>query len=424
VTKSETTADIRALTDFSKRRPVWLRAFNALGRPFEPLVKLDEEGLLEAARRRTGLADFGSDEFRTPLSAFLRSLEEEAQLTLAGRILARREVFVLLCNRLKIVETFRQHPEIEQEVIREPLFIVGLSRSGTSILHELLTQDPRHRSLLTWEARYPCPPPEPETCETDPRIRLAHFEAELWPRFVPPFRAMHEVGGRIPTECGDLTAHAFLGDHLPALNQVPTYASQIAGADMRPAYEIHKKILQILQWKMKGERWLLKAPAHMNWLPTLFEVYPDARIIQTHRDPLQIMGSTVSLISAMLWVRTRKVDPEGVKLAFGPAYYEPQLYEVMRLREEGLLPAGQFHDVRFQDMMEQPFETLRGIYEYFGWDYTAEAEARMRSYLENKPRGKFGRHFYSFHDLGLDLETERARYRAYQERFDVPSEVV
>ena len=421
---AESAAVLRALTDFSKERPLWLRAFNALGRPLERLVALDEEGLLEAARRRTGLGDFGPDDFRAPFSAFVRSLEREARLTLMGRLLARRDVFVLLCNRLRIVDAFRRHPEIAKEVVREPLFIVGLSRSGTSILSELLACDPRHRVLLTWEARYPCPPPEPERYETDARIRLAHFERTLWPRLVPAFRAMHENGGRLPTECGDVMAHAFLGDWLPALYQVPSYAAAAAKVDMRPAYEIHRQILQILQWKVKRERWLLKAPAHMNWLPTLFDVYPDARVIQTHRDPLQIMGSTVSLIAAILWMRAREVDPEPVRRAFGPDYYAPQLYEVMRLRDEGAVPAAQFFDVRFQDLMDRPFETLRGAYGYFGWDYTPEAESRMRSYLEHKPRGKFGRHVYSFHDLGLDVETERARYRRYQERFDVPSEVI
>ena len=421
---SDTTADIRALTDFSRKRAPWLRALNFFGQPFERFIQLDEAGLLEAARHQTGLSDFGPDDFRGPLALFLESLEQEAHLTLMGRILARRDVLVLLCNRLQIVEAFRKHPEIEKEEIREPLFIVGLSRSGTSILHELLTEDPRHRALLSWEARYPCPSPEPATHETDPRIRRADFELTLWPRMVPQYQAMHEMGGRIPTECGDITCNAFIGDRLPALHQVPTYAAQAATADMRPAYDIHKQILQILQWKMKGRRWLLKAPAHMNWLPTLFEVYPDAHVIQTHRDPLQIMGSTVSLISAILWMRTKAVDPEGVKLAFGPAYYEPQLYNVMRLRDEGVVPAAQFFDVRFQDLMDTPFDTIRGVYESFGWDYTDEAESRMRHYLEHKPRGKFGKHFYSFYDLGLDLETERARYRGYQERFDVPSEVV
>jgi len=416
-------AVLRTLTDFSKQRPLWLRAFNALGRPLERLVALDEERLLEAARRRTGLLDFGPDEFRAPFSAFVRALERDARLTLMGRLLARRDVFVLLCNRLKIVAALRRHPEIAKQVVREPLFIVGLSRSGTSILHELLARDPRHRVLLTWEARYPCPPPDPDRYDSDPRIRLAHLERTLWPRLVPAFRTMHENGARIPTECGDVMAHAFLGDWLPALYQVPSYAAAVANADMRPAYEIHRQILQILQWKRKRERWVLRAPAHMNWLPTLFDVYPDARLLQSHRDPLQIMGSTVSLISAILWMRTREIDPELVRAAFGPAYYAPQLYEVMRLRDGGAVPAAQFFDVRFQDLMDRPFETLRGVYEYFGWDLAPDVESRMRSYLEHKPRAKFGRHVYSFHDLGLDLETERARYRRYQERFDVPSEV-
>lgn len=420
---SETQADIRQLTDFSKKRAGWVRALNALCGPFESLVRLDHAGLVEAARRRTGLSDFGEDDFREPLEWFTHSLEHEANLTFLGRILSRRDVLVLLCNRLQIVDTLRRHPEIESQSVEEPLFIVGLSRSGTSILHELLTQDPIHRSLLSWEARYPCPPPEAATYETDRRIRLADFELTLWPKIVPAYQAMHEMGARIPTECGDITCNAFIGDRLPALHQVPSYAGKIAAVDIRPAYEMHKRILQILQWKTGGRRWLLKAPAHMNWLPTLFDVYPDARVIQTHRDPLQIMGSTVSLISAILWMRTKEVDPDGVKLAFGPAYYEPQLYEVMRQRDEGLIPTNQFHDVRFHDLMAEPFDTIRAAYDAFGWDYSEEAERRMQDYLDHKPRGKFGKHFYSFHDLGLDLDTERDRYRAYQERFGVESEV-
>lgn len=419
----ETTADIRSLTDFSKKRALWARALNRLAGPFESLVGLNHTELLEAARRKTGLSDFGPADFREPLEWFTQSLEHEADLTFLGRVMARRDVLVLLCNRLQIVETLKRNPEIERQEVREPLFIVGLSRSGTSILHELLTQDPSHRSLLSWEARYPCPPPEAASYETDKRIRLADFELTLWPKIVPAYQSMHEMGARIPTECGDITCNAFIGDRLPALHQVPSYAAKIAALDVRPAYHMHRQILQILQWKTGGDRWLLKAPAHMNWLETLFEVYPDARVIQTHRDPLQIMGSTVSLISAILWMRTKAVDPEGVKLAFGPAYYEPQLYEVMRLRDEGIVPAAQFHDIRFHDLMESPFESIRQAYEFFGWTLTPEAEARMRAYLDHKPRGKFGKHFYSFQDLGLDLETERARYLGYQERFNVPSEV-
>ena len=417
-------ADIHALTDFSRARPAWVRAVNAVLRPFAGRIGLDEEGLLAAARRHTGLSDFGSDDFREPMRVFLRALEDEAELTPIGRLLARRDVFVLLCNRLQIAETLRRHPEIAEQEVREPLFIMGLSRSGTSILHELMAQDPGFRSLESWEARYPCPPPEEATYASDPRIRKAHFELRLWPALVPPYEAMHEMGGRIQAECGDVTAHSFLGDHLVALHQVPSYAAFIAARDIRPAYEIHKQILQILQWKTRCDRWVLKAPAHMNWLGTLMQVYPDARIVQTHRDPLQIMGSTVSLIAAIIWMRADRVDPELVKLAFGPAYYEPQLMNMMRLRESGKLPRERFFDVRFGELMADHFGTIRSVYEHFGWEYSAEAEQRMRAYLANKPRGKFGKHFYSFHDLGLDLLTERARYAEYQAHYGVDSEVV
>jgi hypothetical protein len=420
----ETTADINALTDFSGKRPLWLRALNTLGRPFKSVVKLDAEGLLAAAREATGLTDFGGDDdFETPMRSFLRSLETEAHLTVVGRWMARRDTYVMLCNRLEITETLRKNPEILDAPIKDPIFIVGLARSGTSILHELLAEDPAHRTLGTWEARYPCPPPEPTGHESDPRFKRAHREVRLWPKLVPAYEAMHEMGGQFPTECGDIMATSFLADRLPALFQVPTYAGEALAMDIKPAYDIHKKILHILQWKYRKERWLLKAPAHMNNLLTLLEVYPDARIVQTHRDPLQVMGSTVSLISAIMWMRSEKLDPEIVKLAFGPAYYEPQLYKVMEQRDEGIIPAEIFYDVRFHDLMADPFPIIEGAYSHFGFEYSDEARSRMESYLANKPRGKFGKHFYSFHDLGLDLETERARYRAYQERYGVKSEV-
>ncbi len=416
-------ADIHALTDFSASRPWWVRAANLVMRPFSTSIGLDADELVALAKRRTGLDDFGSDDFQAPMRAFLASLENEAQLTPMGRLLARRDVLVLLCNRLEIAETFRRHPEIAEQEIREPLFIMGLPRSGTSILHELMAQDPALRSLESWEARYPCPPPETASYESDPRIRKAHFELRLWPAVMPPYEAMHEMGGRIQAECGQITANSFLGDQLVAIHQVPSYGAFIANRDMRPAYEIHKQILQILQWKTRSERWVLKAPAHMNWLETLFEVYPDARIVQSHRDPLQVMGSTVSLIAAIIWMRADRVDPELVKLAFGPAYYEPQLMNMMRLRESGKYPRDRFFDVRFQDLMADHFGVIRQVYEHFAWAYTADAEARMRAYLAEKPRGKFGKHFYAFEDLGLELETERARYAEYQAHYRVASEV-
>lgn len=420
----ESTADINALTDFSGARPLWLRGLNAVGGPFRKWVSLDADQLMQAARRKTGLKDFGSDDDYEPLlRAFTKSLDAEAHLTLVGRLLARRDIYVILCNRLLIAETLRTHPEILDQPVPEPLFIVGLARSGTTILHELLAQDPSYRTVATWEARYPCPPPVAGDASSRRRLRIAHQEIMLWHRLIPPYRAMHENAGHLPTECGDITCHTFLGDRLPALYQVPTFAALAGTLPTKPMYEMHKKILQILQWKDPGGRWLLKAPAHMNWLDTLLEVYPDARIVQTHRDPLSSMGSTVSLISAIIWMRAERLDPEIVKLAFGPAYYEPQLYRVMEQRESGVVPEASIYDVRFQDLMREPWSTIEGMYSHFGWEFTDDARRRMQTYLENKPRDKHGKHTYDFHDLGLDLATERARYQRYQAHYDVKSEV-
>jgi hypothetical protein len=193
---------------------------------------------------------------------------------------------------------------------------------------------------------------------------------------------------------------------------------------MRPAYAYHRQMLQLLQWRAPRERWVLKAPSHMATLDALLAVYPDARIIQTHRDPLKVMGSVASILYATAWVRSDALDPEQVLQWFGGESCAFLLDNAMRVRNSGIVDARQFFDVRYQDLTQDPFGTIRGIYEHFGVSYSAEAEARMRTYLAAKPKDKHGAHQYAFEDTGFDLETERRRFAAYQERYRVPSEVL
>jgi hypothetical protein len=340
-----------------------------------------------------------------------------------GRALARQDILVALSNRLQMADWFRRHPEIGEQAVARPLFITGLPRSGTSILHELLEQDPAHRVPLSWEVRYCCPPPDEAAHRSDPRIRRAHRDLTLWHALVPAYKTMHEMGGRIPCECGDITMSAFMGDRFMALHQVPSYAAWAATQDMRPTYAFHRRMLQILQWRLPRERWVLKAPAHMNWLPALLAVYPDACIVQTHRDPLQVMGSVASLLSAILWMRSDDVDPAVIAASFGGEALAAQLEGVMRLRDSGALAPARIRDVRYHDLMADPWGTIAGVYEHFGLELAPQARARMERYLANKPKGKHGRHEYAFADLGLDLATERARFARYQERYGVKSEV-
>jgi hypothetical protein len=418
--------------DFRQQRPLWLRAFNAAGRGARALgwelVSLDPDELLrEAERRAGGLADFGGDEFREPMRRYLESLEREAHLTTTGRILARQDVMCVLVNRLRTAEIFKRHPEILAQPVSRPIFITGLPRSGTSILHELLAQDPAHRVPHFWEVRYAWPPPEQADFDAgyrgNPRIRKANRDLTLWHVLVPAYKTMHEMGGHLPCECGDITTHTFLGDRMLALHQVPSYAAWAAAQDQRIAYQWHRKMLQLLQWRVPRERWVLKGPAHLNWLPALFAVYPDARLIWTHRDPLQVMGSVASLISAILWMRASRVDPELVQAAFGGEFFAAQLDSALKFRDGGGIDPRQFIDVRYQDLMGDTFGTLRRVYQQLDLALDPAIESRMRAYLAGKPKGKFGKHEYSFDDLGLDRDIERARFAAYQARFDIESEV-
>jgi hypothetical protein len=408
-------------------RPEWLHGLNDVGRELlassAAIVPMDGEALLAEARRNTGLDDFGGDEFLEPMRILLDSLEGEARLTLMGRILARSDVLNLLENRLQIEDAFVRQPKIAEGRIDGPIFIVGLPRSGTSILHELLAQDPAHRVPLSWEARFPCPPPETASYDTDPRIERADRIFRFWNELVPAYRTMHEMGGRIPCECIWLTAHSFISEEFVGRQQVPSYAAWLADADLSPAYAYHRRMLQLLQWRHPAERWMLKAPSHMAALDPLLAEYPDARIIMTHRDPLKTMGSTASILSALSWMRSDEADIELIKLGFGGEGMAHRLAQAIAVRDRSDVDEGRFFDVRYADLLENPIESIAGAYAHFGLELRDDVAARMRAYLRAKPQGKHGTHHYAFEDLGLDVVRERARFTDYQQRFGVPSEV-
>ncbi len=401
-------------------RPDWVQALHQITSP--DWIRLDADELLDEARQRTGLSDFGGDEFREPYRIFVDALNEEAQLHTLGRLIVRDDLANWLGNRLELAEWRKRHPEIGEEAVSRPLFITGLPRTGTSILHELLAQDPAHRAPLHWEVRHPCPPPETARYATDERIARADRQARLWTEIVPEYDTMHELGGALPVECIQITAHEFRSDELMGRHLVPSYAAWFAGCDLEPAYAFHRRMLQHLQWRCPGERWVLKAPSHLGQLRALLAVYPDARIVVTHRDPLKVLPSVASILYSTAFVRSDAVDPEAVLGWFTGETCASLLDGMTALRDEGALPAEQCVDVRYADLVGKPFETLAGVYDHFGIAYTQEAERRMRAYLDAKPKGKHGAHRYDFADTGLDAGAERERFRAYYERYGVPVE--
>jgi len=400
-------------------RPDWVQSLHTIADP--AWIRLDADELLAEAAAKSGLSDFGDDAFLEPYRIFVRALDREARLHALGRLIARSDVVNWLENRLGLTDWRKRHPEIAAERVVRPLFITGLPRTGTSILHELLAQDPAQRAPLHWEVRHPCPPPE-AAAENDPRIERAERQVQLWNQIVPEYRVMHELGARLPVECIQITAHAFRSEELIGRHQVPSYAAWYASCDLVPAYRCHRSLLQHLSWRRRPERWVLKAPSHLAALRPLLAVYPDARIVVTHRDPLTVLPSVASILYSTAYVRSDAVDPKALLGWFTGETCLALLDGMTALRASGGVDPAQFHDVSYAELVARPIETIAALYDHFGLRLSSEAESRMRAYLASKPRGKHGTHRYDFAATGFDPARERERFRRYQERYGVRSE--
>lgn len=403
-------------------QPQWLALMNQEGKYLDlpAVVPLDSESLLRHACQATGLSNFGDDLWREPFQVLLTALEQEAQLTLMGRLMARNDILLWLRGRLMVTDTLNNHPEILDQDIIAPTVIIGLPRSGTSILFELLAQDPAVGVPLMWEALQPCPPPEAASYHCDPRIEQADQLFTQWNRVAPEFASMHEMRGDIPSECGLLMAGTFISDYIASLHQTPSYSAYFVQADFLPVYEYHKKILQILQWKNPRKRWLLKAPEHQVHLETLLQVYPDARIVQTHRDPIKCMASTTSLMGTLYSMRSDQAFNAEMfeNIIMGEATSQ-RLEQVMQQRDSGVVPAANITDSRYQDLMNNPIDCIESIYAHFAMTLSDDSKERMLNYLANKPKGKFGQHHYRVDEA---RSSERLLFKRYQDRYNVPSE--
>lgn len=407
-------------------RAAWVEELNAEGRGMDivGIVPLDADSLIAAAERATGLSDFGDSDWEEPFRVFTRALDAEAELNLTGRIMCRAELLVFLQNRLQIEDWYRRHPEIEDEEVREPVFIAGLPRSGTSILFELIAQDPAFAIPETWMLFHSCPPPAlSSAADIADRVRRSHHQVMQWSRVVPAYASMHEMGGRIPSECGMVMANCFFTEHFSALYQTPSFDVWLATHDWTPAYRYHRRVLRLLQWREPlRKRWLLKAPNHLGHLPTLFATYPDARVVQTHRDPLKCMASATNLLGCLYRMRSDKpFDSSAFEdLIMGEATAS-RLRNVMHQRDEGIVPADRMADSRYQDLMDDPLAAVADLYGRLGMSLGEEAAARIRAYVAAKPKGKFGVHRYEEGDKET-LARERTLFREYQLRYGVPDE--
>jgi hypothetical protein len=402
-------------------------AFNAVGRRLQgiglPQLSLDDRSILDEARRRTRLADFGGGEFEEPLRLLLQSLAAESYLTPLGRLAARNDAVALLENRLRMVEDRKRMPGIAETPIRAPLFIVGLPRTGSTLLHHLLALDPASRVPQAWEVMYPSPPPERARYETDPRITRAERQLRWLDRMVPDFKAIHPVGARLALECIAITAGSFESWRFNTMYRVPAYQEWLGHRDATEAYRFHRRFLQHLGWRAPGERWVLKAPSHVHALETLFETYPDALVVQTHRDPVRVLASVASLTAALRAGFSDRVDKAEIgRDVFH--YWAHGIESAIQSRLGGRIPAERFLDVHYPDLVADPLGTVRRVYERFGLPLSEEAERRIRGHLAEQAQERNGQHEYSLEEFALDPEEIAVPFKKYREHFGVRPEPI
>lgn len=383
-------------------------------------IDLHPDALLaEASERAGGLDDLGEGPYLEGLNRLVDSLEDEARLTPIGRVIGKERILGHTVSRLQYVDDRKNHPEIAEQKIEKPVFIVGLPRTGTTILHDILAQDPATRAPMTWEVMFPSPPPETATFQTDPRIeRCAATFPDVFDA-IPGFKAMHPMGAQLTQECVSMMGETMCTPLFHNQFRVPTYQDWVDDeADLSHVYDFHRKQLQHLQSRHSGERWILKTGAHMWGLAHLLETYPDARIVFTHRDPVESMTSYASLTTLVRTMGSEDVDRKEIA-ADWTRRLQKVVTRTLRVRSAREYPEARFLDVLFKDFVEDQFAVVREIYDTFEMPMTDVAEERLRGFIDDNPKGKHGVHAYAPEEYGVVPEQVRASFAEYIERFDL-----
>jgi hypothetical protein len=382
------------------------------------------ERVLAEAKKKVGLTDFGDEGFREPLDVLIDSINREANLNPVGRMIIRGRIVGVLINKLVAQDTIKKHPEILEMSVEAPIVVAGLARTGTTMLHRLIAEDPSIRSLASWEAINPAP----HTTQgagggPDPRVGQAAKAAKGLKYMSPGFFAIHPAEPNAPEEEVILLEQAFLTTTPEAMMNVPTYSKWLEEQDHVPAYQALKRMMQYLQWQRPGPgqpiKWVLKTPHHQEYFDPLLEVFPNATIVHTHRDPLKTSPSLFSMLTHLQMIFSDEVDPNRV------ANHWLNKIENMARRtlatRERVQDRG-FVDVSYYDLVQDPIAEVERIYQAASKELTAEArEAMLESRRVNKQH-KYGRHKYSLADFGMTKDDVEPRIAAYRARFGVPYE--
>ncbi|MDB5977027.1 MAG: sulfotransferase [Nevskia sp.] len=409
------------------QRPEWVQRINeeGYGMNISGVVPLDEKSLLETAIRSTGLSDFGADDWRESFRVLIKALEDEAELTLMGRLMTRSEILMLLEGRLRIEDAYKRHPEIEDEQIVQPIIIVGQGRSGTSLIQNALAHNPDNGALMHWEAMFPCPPPEKAAYRSDLRIDRADMLVNQWTRVTPTLASMHELSGRLPHEDMAIMAFNFMSpSFFDVMGQVGSYDAMVYGPkwDWEPAFRYHKRVLKLLQWKNPRKNWVLKDPLHLDRMSTILRVYPDACFVWPHRDPVRSLASLVSIVGTLQWGRSDHPFKGGsLEYMTDPFLSAARFNGVIDQIEKGVIPQKQMHHLFYKDLVADTVGSLEAMYRHFGIPLSEQGRRGIVQYMVDHPRDSRPPHRFN---AGSPEAVARAReaFKRYQTYFDVPVE--
>jgi hypothetical protein len=383
------------------------------------LTQIQPDALIAIACEQTGLTDFGGDSFREGLAVFCESASLEAQLSPTGAAIIPGAIIAALTNRLKVTDWVKRHPGVLDERIEAPMVVIGMFRAGTTLLSYLLEKDARHRPLFRWEAGDCVPPPTPERLAADSRIETTRASMAMMDQINPRMRVVQSEQPDGPTECISVLNQDFKSLTWEAMANVPSYGKWLHGTDHRSAYDYHKRVLQLLQSGGVRGRWSLKSPHHALHLDALTAVYPDARLVLMHRDPVVLATSVCSLITTLT-----KTFSDADHKRFIADHWTDMLARsidaVNTFRDAN--PDKKIVDVHYAELASDPIATMRHVYAAFGEDLDGQALAAMTAHIESHPKGRFGKHGYDPSEFGLDAGSIAERFRPYVERYDIPLE--
>jgi hypothetical protein len=378
------------------------------------------DDLIRRAQRLSGHTDFGEASFIEPLSRLLAACSApEADLSLIGRCATQWDVVRFLSNLLRMQAEEIRRPEIAAEKIQRPVFITGLPRSGTTFLHRLMMTDLDNRAPHVWETIFPWP----DGSGPDRRVARVARQLKIFERLAPEFRALHPLDATSPQECSEITAHVFRSLRFDTNYHIPSYRQWLDSDVARhlPAYQFHRRFLRHLQYQDgQTTRWVLKCPEHVFALSAIRSVYPDARLIFVHRDPVKVLLSVAHLTEVLRHPFARRLDPKLIGRDES-ARWLAGAQRMMETGDDAGLPEPVCH-VHHMDLISDPVATVEGVYRHFGMSLPDEAATGIERYVADRPNGGYGPRHYAFEDHGLAEDVERELFRPYMLRFGIAAE--